>query len=147
MTSRRRSTSCSSSPNRAPPRCDGAHVRMVTTQSAVTVMAEILAGHEAPLRQLLEAAGQDAADNSLVPFGRLPNVHFARFFIMDAIVDQQGHRYSPRLIFLADIDGPVEPFLVALCTVAGDGLDTIYGHCGAYPGRAGLLNFLRTSTV
>jgi hypothetical protein len=120
---------------------------MVTTQSAVTVMAEILAAHEAPLRQLLEVAGQDAADNSLVPFGRLPNVHFARFFIMDAVVDQQGHRYSPRLIFLADIDSPVEPFLVALCSVAGDGLDTIYSHCQAYPGRAGLLKFLRTCMV
>src|SRR3981081_4131876 len=53
---------------------------MVTTQSAVTVMADILAGHEGPLRQLLEAAGQDAANNSLVPFGKLATVHFARFF-------------------------------------------------------------------
>jgi len=37
---------------------------MVTTQAAVTVMADILPGHEAALRQLLETAGQDAANNA-----------------------------------------------------------------------------------
>jgi hypothetical protein len=32
-------------------------------------------------------------------------------------------------------------------TVLGDGLDTIYQHCQAYPGRAGLLDFLRTHAL
>jgi hypothetical protein len=120
---------------------------MVTLQSAVTVMAEILAGHEPPLRQLLEEAGKDAARNALAPFGELPNVHFARFFIMDTTTDRQGRQYSARLIFLADVDGPADAFIQALCDLAGAGLDTIYAHCRGYPGRARLREFLRGHSI
>src|ERR1700694_5350066 len=120
---------------------------MVTTQSSVPVLADILAGHEEELRVLLESAGQDAANNSLVPFGKLPNVHFARFFIMDAARDLDGHPLPPRLVFLADVDGPADAFLMLLCGLLGDGLDTLYQHCQDYPGRAGLLDFLREHTI
>lgn len=120
---------------------------MVTTQSAVPVMAEILAGHEDQVRILLETAGHDPTNNSLVPLGRLPNVHFARFFIMDATHDLDGHPLTARLVFLVDVDGPADAFLRLLCGLAGDGLDTIYQHCHAYPGRPGLLDFLREHTL
>ena len=69
---------------------------MVTTQTAVTVMVDILPGQVAPLRQLLETAGQDAANNPLLPFARLPTVHFARFFILDTAQDVQRRPLSPR---------------------------------------------------
>lgn len=120
---------------------------MVTTQATVPVMAEVLAAHEPQLRSLLENAGQDPANNSLVPFAKLPNVHFARFFILDAARDLDGRPLTPRLVFLADIDGPADAFLTFLCSVAGDGLDTLYQHCRDYPGRAGLLDFMRERTL
>ena len=120
---------------------------MVTTQSSVPVTAEILPGHEGQLRQLLETAGQDAANNSLVPFGKLPNVHFARFFILEAARDLDGRPLTPRLVFLANIDGPTEAFVMLLCGMLGEGLDTIYQHCQDYPGRAGLLDFMREHTL
>ena len=120
---------------------------MVTTQAAVTVMADILPGHAAPLRQLLETAGQDAANNSLVPFGKLPTVHFARFFILDANNDLQGQPLSPRLVLDADVDGAEDAFLAGLCDLASTGLDTLYAHCQGYPGRGGLLDFLRRSSI
>ncbi len=120
---------------------------MVTTQAAVTVMADILPGHAAPLRQLLETAGQDVANNSLVPFAKLPNVHFARFFIMDAASDLRGQPLSPRLILDADVDDSGDAFLVGLCNLASAGLDTIYAHCAGYPGRAGVLDFLRDRSI
>jgi hypothetical protein len=120
---------------------------MVTTQSAVTVMAEILAGHEGALRHLLETAGQDAANNSLVPVGKLAAVHFARFFMLDAARTLDGQPLTPRLVFLSDVDGPADAFLMVLCGLAGDGLDTIYQHCQGYPGRSGLLEFLRAHTI
>jgi hypothetical protein len=116
---------------------------MVTTQAAVTVMADILPGHAATLRQLLETAGQDAANNSLVPFGKLPTVHFGRFFIIDATQDLRGERLSARLVLDADVDGSEDAFLVALCALASAGLDTLYAHCQSYPGPARLLDFLR----
>jgi hypothetical protein len=120
---------------------------MVTTQSAVTVMAEVLPGHEAALRHLLESAGQDAANNALVPFGRLPNVHFARFFLLPAAEDLDQRPLAPRLVFLADVDGPADAFLRALCELASGGLDTLFGHCRGYPGQAGVLDFLRVHTI
>src|ERR1700682_2866237 len=101
---------------------------MVTTQSAVTVMADILPGHEATLRQLLETAGQDAANNALVPFGQLPNVHFGRFFIIDATTDLRGQPLTPRLVLDADVDGSADAFLVARCSLASAGLGSIYAH-------------------
>jgi hypothetical protein len=116
-------------------------------QSAVTVMAEILPGHEASLRQLLEEAGRDAGNNSLVPFGKLSNVHFARFFLMEATRDVDGRLLSPRLIFMADVDGPPGPFLRSLAGLASDGLDAVYAHCRDYSGRAGLVEFLRRHSI
>jgi hypothetical protein len=120
---------------------------VVITQTAVTLMAEILPDRVDPLRQLLETAGQDAAANALIPFGRLNNVHFARFFIMPAAQDLEGQPLSPRLLFLADIDGQAEPFLRSLCALASDGLDTIFAHCAGYPGQATLLDFLRAQML
>jgi hypothetical protein len=119
----------------------------VITQSTVTIIATIVAGHEAALEQLLEAAGQDPAANELVPFSALSQVHFARFFVMDATNDLDGRPLPPRLILLADVDGPGDALILALVGVAGDGLHTIYAHCQDYPGRAGLLDYLRAHRV
>lgn len=120
---------------------------MVTTQAAVTVMADILPGHEAALLELLQTAGQDAANNALVPFGKLPTVHFGRFFTMDATQDLSGQPLSARLVLDADVDGSEDAFLVALCTLASAGLDTLYAHCQSYPGPNGLLDFLRDHRI
>ncbi len=119
----------------------------MTTQSAVVVLADVLTGHEQPLRTMLETAGQDAAANWLIPFGRLPTVHFARFFILDAARDLDGQPLTPRLVFVADVDGPPDAFFILLEGLLGDGLDTIYRHCRNYSGRAGLLDFLRMHTI
>jgi len=112
------------------------------TQSAVTVIAPVPADREDALRQLLEQAGADAAHNSLAPFARLTNVHFARFFLLPG--DQ---RFATQLVFLADVDGPAEPFLESMTTLLGDGLDTIYQHTQGYPGRAHLLEFLKRRSL
>jgi hypothetical protein len=118
------------------------------TQSAVTVMADVLDGRESALQQLLEQAGRDPANNALVPFGRFSNVHFARFFILPGSRNPiDGQVYTPRLLFLADVDGPAAPFLESLATLAGDGLDAFYRNCRGYPGRQALLDFLKSHTL
>lgn len=121
--------------------------RSTVTQSAVTVVAEVLAGQEQPLRQLLESAGQDPANNSLVPFAGFPNVHFARFFLMDSARDLRGRPLAPRLVFMADVDGPADAFLAELVSALGPGLDTILSHCHGYLGRAGQLQYVRRQSV
>jgi hypothetical protein len=120
---------------------------MVTLQSAVTVMAEVRTGHEAALSELLVAANADPAGNPLLPFGRLPNVHFARFFLMPSIRDLDGRLFTPRLIFTADVDGNEGAFLQRLVGVMGDGLDSLFSHCQHYPGRARLLDFLAAASI
>ena len=119
----------------------------MTSQAAVTIIANILPGHEAELTRLLEEAGMDAGGNPLVPFERVPNVHFARFFLMDAATDLRGRPLAPRLVLLADVDGPADAFTRTLVARLGDGLHTIFQHCQAYPGRAGLLDYLQTHRV
>src|SRR5262249_16551060 len=42
---------------------------------------------------------------------------------------------------------PAEAFVLQLVGAAGDGLHRIYVHCQAYPGRAGLLDYLQESVV
>ena len=119
----------------------------MTTQSAVTVMAEILPGHEAALEHVLAEAGRDAVNNPLIPFGQFPTVHFARFFLIAGVDDLAGRPLAPRLVFLADVDGPADAFLVTLVDALGDGLSEILAHCRDYPGRAGTLAFLRRQSV
>jgi hypothetical protein len=119
----------------------------VITQSAVTIVAPIAAGEQADLQQLLEEAGQDPANNDLVSFSQFPNVHFARWFILPQMTDRSGQSFAAHLVFLADVDGPAEAFVLQLVGAAGDGLHRIYTHCQAYPGRAGLLDFLQQNAV
>jgi hypothetical protein len=120
---------------------------MVITQSAVTIVAPVADGHESTLQQLLESAGQDPANNQLVSFGQFGNVHFARFFILPSATDQAGRAYQTRLIFLADVDGPADAFVLQLVGAVGDGLHAIFQHCQAYPGRAGLLEYLQRNRL
>jgi hypothetical protein len=120
---------------------------VTTTQSAVTVVANIIPGHEATLVSLLTEAAQDPPGNTLIPFGRFPSVHFARFFVLQAATDLNGRPLAPRLILLADVDGPEEAFILTLVGAAGDGLHTIFQHCQAYPGRARLMEFLQANMV
>jgi hypothetical protein len=116
---------------------------VITTQSAVTIVAPVAAGHEQALQALLEGAGKDPANNALVPFGQFDNVHFARFFILPESTDPQGTSYPACLVFLADVDGAGEAFSLQLVGALGDGLDTIYQHCAEYPGRAGLQDYFQ----
>jgi hypothetical protein len=120
---------------------------VITTQSAVTIVTTVAAEQTANLQKLLEDAGGDPANNKLVPFGKFPNVHFARFFILPSATDRDGTSYSARLIFLADVDGPADAFVLQLVGAAGDGLHAIYQHCDGYPGRAGLLDYLQRSSI
>ena len=49
---------------------------MVTIQSAVSIITEVLPHHEEPLRELLQSAGRDQANNPLMPFGLMSSIHF-----------------------------------------------------------------------
>ena len=117
---------------------------MTVTQSAVTIVAPIRVGHEAELQALLEDLGADPGGNRAIPFGRLSNVHFARLFILPESCDPYGRYLEPRLVFLADVDGPVEPFLRQ---IARPSIDEIFGHCFGYGADPARLDYLRAHAV
>lgn len=107
----------------------------MTQQLALTVTAPLRAGQEGALRSLLESIGEDPAGNELIPFGELTTTHFARLLLLPATVDLEGEPIPAQLLYLSDVDAPLEHHLEELHDVAGDGLDAVLRHCVGYPRR------------
>jgi hypothetical protein len=118
-------------------------------QVALTIVAPVLQGHAEELQQRL----QDFGDRpEALPFAELPNLHFARIFVLQETPDLAGQAIPAMLILLSDIDGPAGPYLAALVKTSGGVLDEIFRHCVAYPTGDSLttenrLAFLRSRTV
>jgi len=118
-------------------------------QVALTIIATIADGHAGDLERLLQDLGDGPGT---LPFGRLPNVHFARMFVLGETADLEGAPIPARLVFLSDVDAPAGPFLPAVVDAFGPALDTIFGHCVGYPAadsatRASRIAFLRDRRV
>jgi hypothetical protein len=106
----------------------------VTYQIAVTILAEVRAGEVEGLQQSLADARRER--EAALPFEGLP-VHFARFVVLDPTQDLDGEPLAPRLVFMSDIDSPLDDYLERLADAAGPGLDRIYRHCVDYPDAPG----------
>jgi hypothetical protein len=76
---------------------------------------------------------EDVAHNDVIPFGRLPGVHFARLLILDETRDLAGATIPAQLVFLEDVDAPLNVRLNELTRMVGFGIDEIFGHCEGYP--------------
>jgi hypothetical protein len=122
------------------------------------VLAEVLPGHEPPLRALLEqmnsGPGQADPANRLLPFGRFDTLHFARFAILDdathadlAAQDTAPAPLPTWLAFFGDCDGPGDRQLDAFVHVAQDGLREVFAHCAGCPDGAGLAEWLRARNL
>ena len=102
-------------------------------QEALTVIAEIRAGQVEPLKRMLGSIREHGGDWNIVPFAKLPRVHFARFVVFDATEDLQGNPLPAQLALLTDVDAPTAEHLNELSTVCGEGVDAVFGHCQGYP--------------
>jgi len=104
---------------------------------ALTVLAPIERGREGALRSRLQGVPSGAES----PLACVPGTHFARWVIVPALVYQgppQRHDQldSAYLLFTSNFDGPLEPYLDALCGSMADAADAIWGHCLGWPGSA-----------
>ncbi len=119
----------------------------MTPQSQFTVVAPVLAGHESELRKLLASMtsqpGMADPMNSLLPFGEVEQVHFARLVLLDdpTLGDIEAYglpRQRPPvyLAFVGDCDGPARECLAKLAQRAGPGLCAIFEHCAGFDGTA-----------
>ena len=112
-------------------------------QSNLTVIAPVAPGREASLRKLLaemnSQPGQADPRNSVLPFGRFEELHFARLVILDdqtsediAVYGETAPSFPLYLAFLADFDGPYDDFVSRLIEDAGPGLRLIFSHCEGF---------------
>ncbi|MFL5540396.1 MAG: Dyp-type peroxidase [Longimicrobiaceae bacterium] len=124
-----------------------------TSQSSLLVMPRIRAGAMEPLLALLvEIAdpprGEDRELGPIIPFLKLRTVHFARILIHYPSPSKEAPipRYegkpqvkeSPipaKLLFSTDFDGSLKAHVDELLTVAGPGLDRVFGFCEGWPGH------------
>lgn len=102
-------------------------------QRAVTVRAPVAADHAGELVGLLSAAGRDGSGGGLLPFSRVPGLHFARLCVLEATTDLAGSPLPAALLYMADVDRPRIRHLRDLVHAAGPGLDRTFGHCADYP--------------
>jgi len=104
----------------------------MTHQVALTIIAEIKAGEVEDIKQLLKTMSDNAACNSIIPFGKFSNIHFARLFVLDESIDLSGRLIPPCLVFMSECDAPLDRLLNELVDIAGEGLDKVYSHCVDY---------------
>jgi hypothetical protein len=105
-------------------------------QEALAVVAEVRERQVEPLKHLLGSIREHGGDWKIVPFGKLPRVHFARFVVFDAAKDLDGNLLPAQLSLLADVDAPMAEHLKELSTLCGEGMDAVFSHCEDYPAKA-----------
>jgi hypothetical protein len=106
-------------------------------QEALTVIDQIKPGQIETLKSLLGTLAEHRDNWTIIPFAKLPTVHFARIVVFDETKDLEGNAVPPYLALLTNVDAPMEAHVRDLARVGGDGLDRVFGHCQGYPPPAG----------
>jgi hypothetical protein len=120
---------------------------------ALTMLSPIIGGHThgfvhaTTIRTLLARLDQGSES----PFARIDTLHVARLVVLDDLRIQgipaaEDHLQSKYLLFVADFDGELAPFLTALASRAGDFVTSIWQHCIGFPGTADPAAFQRYFT-
>jgi hypothetical protein len=102
-------------------------------QAPVTVHAALLDGHAAAVRSLLQELRAHGPGDERLPLAALPEVHFARLFLLEETTDLTGVPIPAALVYMADVDGSGPRHLRALVARSGPALDAIWTHCADYP--------------
>ncbi|HEX6372762.1 MAG TPA: hypothetical protein VF006_27825 [Longimicrobium sp.] len=128
-----------------------------TEQSSLLVMVPIRPGQEQSLLALLDEVANpsdnyDFEVNCIIPFARIRTLHFARILVHEASpgpdnplptyppppmkgkVQVKGPPIPPKMLFATDFDGPLDEHIDDVLSVAGPGLDRVFGHCEGWPG-------------
>ncbi len=98
-------------------------------QNALNIITEVDPARIESLHALLDRMKQDPQRNSILPFGKLPKVHFGRLVLIPEAMGPAGSIYRPLLVLALNIDGDVQEQLDELVRVAATGLAEMYSHC------------------
>ncbi|MCC7157001.1 MAG: hypothetical protein IT161_20645 [Bryobacterales bacterium] len=127
----------------------------MTPQAGFMVVAPLTRGRESAVRELLAGMnfepGRCNPLNSLVPFGRLERLHFARIVVLDdqtlddiSAYGRPREDYPLSVAFLGDFDGDYDSFLKELVAMAGSGLRQIFANCSGFSPGCDLLDWLKS---
>ena len=100
-------------------------------QRALTIVAPVRAGARDELESLLATMGDGVANGSVLDFGKLSGVHFARL----AVVAEEPN-FPAHLILISDFDVSPAKHLGELAEQ--EGVDRIFAHCEGYPTSTGV---------
>ena len=103
-------------------------------QVGVTIRAEVEPGQLPLLREKLADLSRKGLAEPPFDFAHLRGLHFARFYLLDETADLDGRPIPATLVFMSEVDAPQRRHLAELLSVAGDGMDQVFGHCTGYPG-------------
>lgn len=101
-------------------------------QVAVTVRARLLPSHRDRVHELLKLIRREGPARGLFPFADMPEVHFARIFVLEEVTDLDGEVIPASVVYMADVDGSVGEHMLTLCRSARDGVDELFRHCEGY---------------
>ncbi|WP_020405584.1 hypothetical protein [Hahella ganghwensis] len=111
---------------------DKARKLMAMPQNAINLFIPLEEEKEDALRDVLNTIRADTHHNAILPLGQFSDVlHFARFLIYEG--PDHPQEYGSYLVFIANVDGPVEDFLQRLVNKSSAGLDAILSACRDYP--------------
>jgi hypothetical protein len=103
---------------------------------ALTAITPILGGEEDALRRYLESLPRDPS-----PLAKVPGTHFGRWVIVPRFEGAgEGEKPPPDklasqyLLFTSSFDGPLDPYLDALCDRLAPEAREIWGRCAGWPG-------------
>jgi len=77
--------------------------------------------------------GDGLANGSVVDLAALPDLHFARFVLLEETRDLRDRPIPALLLYMSDVDVSRDRHLADLVDAGSDGLDQLYGHCKGYP--------------
>jgi hypothetical protein len=109
----------------------------------LTILSPIKQDAAAPVSPSLELRKylHELCAHERSPFARIRDVHMARLVVMDDVVfegspSHEEHLRYKYLVFEANFDGDLEPFLRKMLDAAREEVGQIWRHCEGFPGTA-----------
>jgi hypothetical protein len=105
-------------------------------QEALTVVVPIRPGEVEAVKSVLGTIPDHVDGWEVIPFDKVPRLHFARLAVFDEAKDLTGETIGAQLALMTNVDGPIDAHLNDLVRVASPGLDAVFGVCAGYPDEA-----------
>ncbi|MCX4545536.1 hypothetical protein [Streptomyces sp. NBC_01565] len=107
--------------------------KRMAQQIAVTVRAVVPPDRVAEVRDVLAEANRKGAAGEFIPFAELAGLHFGRLVLVPEGTDHAGEPMPASIVYMGEVDAPLEAHLADLVRKAGGGLGKVFGHCEGYP--------------